>query len=348
MRASKEFVAYIRRASRFFFTLLARLWDSLPKVVTRHVSFQIVELMSIRPTKLTAVRDSVVNLTGLFNRGSSIVIYDGKNFVSHRLTSNSLYAGILISTGPNPELVAALNSIRERTVVIGGFDVTFPKQVDKRFEPRTTEEIADLSQALARFDRVYVENLVGSSQNLSPLPGGIIPHPWQGSVVFAQTRPNQKGPKNLVFCAHKTRRSSEQWDTRRRVTEIARGPWSSFTTVQSGRSTLREFRRELQQHPFTLCVEGGGIDPSPKAFEALLQGSIPIIRDSDAADAYRHFPVLVIPEWEPRHLSPEILRQARGDILGSWPDWTDVLKRLSMGYWREMIIRGESTRLNLL
>lgn len=346
MRASEKFAAHLRRASRVSLSLLARLWGSLPKIVTRHFPLQIVELMSIRPTKLAAVRNTSLNLTGLLDRGSLFVFCDSKDFVYHRRKSNAHYAGILLSNGSTSGLLPVLSEIQERTVVIGGFDATFPQQVDKRFAPRSTEEIQDLSEALARFDQVYVENLVGSGQNLSPIPGGIISHPWRGSVVFSKTRPNQDGSRNLVYCAHKTRRSSEQWDTRRRVTELARGPWSSFTTVQSGRRTLREFRRELQQHPFTLCVEGGGIDPSPKAFEALLQGSIPIIRDSDLADAYKHFPILVIPEWEAKHLTPEILRQARGDILEGWPDWTDVLERLSLNYWREIIIRGESTRTN--
>ena len=346
VRDTKNLGAYLRRAIRGLLSQVARIWDSLPKVVTRHISFQIVELMSIRPTKQAAVRETLVNLTGLLDRGSRIVLFDGRNFVSQRRRSSSLYAGILISTGPTSGLTPVLSDIQESTVVFGGFDATFPEQIDRRFAPRSTEEIRGISEALARFNQVYVENLVGSGDNLSPIPGGIISRPWQGSVVLAKTRPNRKGPKNLVLCAHKTRRSSDQWDTRRRVTELARGPWSSFTTVQSGRSTLREFRRELQQHPFTLCVEGGGIDPSPKAFEALLQGSIPVIRDSGVADAYRHFPVLIIPEWEAKHLTPEILKQAREDILGRWPDWTHVLERLSMRYWREIIIRGESTRLN--
>lgn len=345
MRRPNDLAAHVRRAARGIFRLLARFWELLPRSFTRKIPFQIMEVMSIRPTKHRSVQNSLHNLTGLLARGSSIVFFNGQNFVSQRRRPNSLYAAMLISPDATSGLSPALYDIEESTLVVGGLDATFPEQIDKRFPLRSAEEIRDLFQGLSRFEKVYAENLVGYGPNLNPIPGGITSHPWRGSVVFAMSRPRLKAPRNLVFCAHKTRRGSEQWDTRRRVTELARGPWASFTTVQSGRSTLREFRRELQRHPFTLCVEGGGIDPSPKAFEALLRGSIPIIRESEVADAYRHFPVLVIPEWEARHLSPAILRKARADLLGDWQDWTDVLERLSMRYWRDLIIRGESTRL---
>ena len=36
---------------------------------------------------------------------------------------------------------------------------------------------------------------------------------------------------------------------------------------------------------FVLCVSGGGIDPAPKAFEALAAGSIPIIQHSSLDSA---------------------------------------------------------------
>lgn len=36
--------------------------------------------------------------------------------------------------------------------------------------------------------------------------------------------------------------------------------------------------RLMQSHAFVLCAEGGGVDPSPKAWQAILHGAIPIIR----------------------------------------------------------------------
>jgi hypothetical protein len=40
-----------------------------------------------------------------------------------------------------------------------------------------------------------------------------------------------------------------------------------------------------------------GLDPSPKAWEAILLGTIPIIQYSTLDDAYERFPVVFVNEW---------------------------------------------------
>jgi hypothetical protein len=102
----------------------------------------------------------------------------------------------------------------------------------------------------------------------------------------------------------------------------------------------------LREHPFTLCVEGGGIDPSPKAFEALRQGSIPIIKNSPLADAYRRFPVLVVEDWLEESLSYDFLLTENDRIRGLWPDWFLVTERMKLSYWVELISRCEDTRMD--
>ena len=54
----------------------------------------------------------------------------------------------------------------------------------------------------------------------------------------------------------------------------------------------------LSRYNFTICVHGGGIDPSPRAWEAIMRGSIPIIRESPVAEAYRMLPVVIIPTFD--------------------------------------------------
>ena len=50
-------------------------------------------------------------------------------------------------------------------------------------------------------------------------------------------------------------------------------------------------------YPFIACVHGAGIDPSPKAWEALLVGTIPIIQHSTLDNAYERLPVMFVNEW---------------------------------------------------
>jgi hypothetical protein len=54
------------------------------------------------------------------------------------------------------------------------------------------------------------------------------------------------------------------------------------------------------------CTRGGGLDPSPKAWEALLLGSIPIIQRNTLIDGYEHFPVLLIDNWHEFLTNPNI------------------------------------------
>ena len=50
--------------------------------------------------------------------------------------------------------------------------------------------------------------------------------------------------------------------------------------------------------PFVLCVHGGGLDPSPKAWEAIMLGTIPIIQHSTLDDAYEQLPVVFVRSWQ--------------------------------------------------
>ena len=59
-------------------------------------------------------------------------------------------------------------------------------------------------------------------------------------------------------------------------------------------------------------VDGGGLDPSPKAFEAVLSGSIPIIQHYPGDDAYREFPVVFVDDWDVKTIT--------GERLAVWPD----------------------------
>lgn len=64
-------------------------------------------------------------------------------------------------------------------------------------------------------------------------------------------------------------------------------------------------------HSFVLCVEGGGVDPSPKAWQVLEQGAIPIIRSHSLTEAYRRHPVVIAPDWASEHISAEKLQHWR-------------------------------------
>ncbi len=59
-----------------------------------------------------------------------------------------------------------------------------------------------------------------------------------------------------------------------------------------------DFVKLVASVPFIACAHGGGMDPSPKAWEAIMYGTIPIIQRSTLDDAYSHLPVAFVDSWE--------------------------------------------------
>lgn len=336
-------------STRWFFLFLARAWEMIPLKLRRRLPVQIMQLHSVRLHHWRLAEKGFAGLSGIMARSRQFVVDGGQRVVFTRKEAKPGFTGFF--TKPQGKPLGENSGIlaEARIVVSGGHDSTFPYQWDSRYAqstPAVTEELIDwIRQSPIR--RWYAENLTSYDPIFSPIPGGVLPSPWRDSVRFVRTRPLRPFPKNLVFCAHRDKggqRANAQFDVRRHVTALAEGPWRSFTTIPVDYLSLAEFRRELRAHPFTLCVEGGGIDPSPKAFEALLQGSIPIIKESPLADAYRHFPVLVVEDWSGEALSELNLQETLRQTQEEWPDWFSVIDRLRLRYWSELIADQLDTR----
>lgn len=98
--------------------------------------------------------------------------------------------------------------------------------------------------------------------------------------------------------------------------------------------------------PFILCTHGGGLDPSPKAFEAILVGTIPIVQHSTLDDAYRHLPVVFVDSTVGLLQNNNTL-----ELLGKWlielsPYYEEgselrlkVINRLTSAYWNEQFLK---------
>jgi hypothetical protein len=105
-----------------------------------------------------------------------------------------------------------------------------------------------------------------------------------------------------------------------------------------------EYTQLLQEHAFVLCVEGGGLDPSPKAWQAVLNGCIPIVRSTALDAAYARLPVAFVPRWEPASLSLPKLRQWQDELAPAHDDPAQraaVLERLGIDAWWSLIEAGQ-------
>lgn len=227
----------------------------------------------------------------------------------------------------------------------GSEDVTTPHQIDHRWAPYPPAVRAAIAEILAHpmLAAWWTENLDDASHpKLGAMPLGLLP--VDGGAALADPvdfDPLAARPLS-VLCAHR-HREGPQWEPRRRVSAIAAESWAGWTTILEQEVDEPAFKRLLSRHAFALCVEGGGLDPSPKAWLSLLHGAIPIIRKSPTTVAYESLPVVIIDDWRGELVTLEKLEHWRAELsekfqqAAGWrQDWFD---RLSLNYWWNKLVQ---------
>jgi hypothetical protein len=147
---------------------------------------------------------------------------------------------------------------------------------------------------------------------VSTLPVGIVEgvEGMQHVNISTPPVPLQRRPIQF-FVAHRVRSGIGQWETRVNVTLMCRRQQRVHTPQHAmcvtPPSFLQRDRRKgisqatyvkiAQYLSFVVCVNGGGLDPSPKAWEAIMLGTIPIIQHSTLDDAYSQLPVAFVGHW---------------------------------------------------
>lgn len=226
----------------------------------------------------------------------------------------------------------------------GSEDVTTPRQTDFRWKPYPPAIQAAIAEILAHPMLLawWTENLDDATHpKLGPMPLGLLPSGGQPPMAEpVEFQALDQRPLS-VLCAHRHRKGP-QWEPRRQVSAIATMDWADWTTVPEGEVTEPDFMNLLFHHAFVLCVEGGGLDPSPKAWLSLLHGAIPIIRKSPTTTAYEGLPVVIIEDWRSELVTKEKLENWRLQVTmrfqqaGDWRrEWFD---HLSFEYWWARLI----------
>lgn len=225
-------------------------------------------------------------------------------------------------------------------LVSGSEDVTLPRQIDQRFPSYGTAERQAIDTILDHplLIRWVAENLDDASHpKLKPLPLGLVfsDVPKIRRWIDVPDAPPTSSRPLKVLCAHRVR-DGRQWEQRKEVSQLARTDWAGFCTLIEDELSEPEFLELCRQHAFVLCVEGGGLDPSPKAWQAILQGAIPIVRRTALHDAYRRLPVAFTPSWN-RNAFREAHLEKWLHTLAPRHDRAanrkETLRRLGLDYW---------------
>jgi hypothetical protein len=224
-------------------------------------------------------------------------------------------------------------------LIIGSEDSTFPigdKECRKMYMTPENRKRYHILKENRYLKCCFVENLdrVGNT-GLHPLPTGILPYKEK---IFPLKKVSFKNRSLKAVCIHKGRQGP-QWKDCHKVTGKCKNEWKGFIDYKE---TCRkpEFLNLLKKYSFCVCVHGGGIDPSPKAWEALAMGCIPIIQHSTLDEAYSRFPVAFVDSWDENSITKEKLRKWRSELS---PRFTNpelrakVLEMLGVDYWWEII-----------
>ncbi|KAI8100262.1 hypothetical protein M9435_006747 [Picochlorum sp. BPE23] len=235
-----------------------------------------------------------------------------------------------------------LPCIRNRFVLItGDTDKTTPRQVDLRSGKNLNPEVWKRLHLDNRVIHHFAENLDTRSQDVTPLPVGINAHEFPNEnpdyiVEFIRTD-IQYDNRPLKVLQIDRIRTGEQWDERKEVRRLC-SEWAFCESKSSQKG--KPFFFVLQQYSFVLCPHGGGLDPSPKAWEAIAMGAIPIIKHFEGDDCYMKLPVVFIDSWTNVTVNPGALWQWK-EKLRPWyteEGRLEVLKRLRASYWWQKVM----------
>ena len=259
--------------------------------------------------------------------------------------------------------IVKLNALLEQmkpeqrvVVVLASADDTFPNSIDKRMQRTSPRQKKFFLQVInnPKLAHLFVENLDERIRpdKVSSLPLGV--NPIEGPVntsYYLQFANTDIMRKPLKFTMFNRIRNQRQFLDRRTVRERAERHWKAWKAPQQ-RPTLDELqpraKREaylstLSKFAFTICEHGGGLDPNPKVWEAILMGTIPIVRRSPMTYVFEEegLPVVVVEDWKPTAISEERLVHWRVKFA---PFFTDPVKRqatlekLTLDHWMRKII----------
>ena len=224
-------------------------------------------------------------------------------------------------------------------LVSGSEDITLPDQMDKRWPAFNARQRSAIARIVHHplLKRWFAENLVDRSHpRFEPLPTGLVFEDNDAPPAIPIPMPPPLCDRPLrILCGHRMRAAS-QWKVRKSVTAIAQKEWAEWCTVLESEVSTEEYLHQISQHAFVLCVEGGGVDPSPKAWQAILYGAIPIIRRNALSSAYEQLPVAFVERWAAGEITREKLSAWRREIAPAHDNPAsrrDILNRLSLDYW---------------
>jgi hypothetical protein len=224
-------------------------------------------------------------------------------------------------------------------LLITGEDFTIPNNVDVRWqEPEKLELLKKLHNTVVTHPLLlhcYIENRDEVHEKTSSLPLGINPREGNGALLmkYIDNVPPISERDFKVIAMYRDRPGD-----RMKINKFKKS-WGNLAI--SGRNDNKEaWLSILKRYPLIICPHGGGLDPSPKAWEALCLGCIPIIKHSALDDIYSEFPVVFVDDWNEDTITMDNMKkwiETHGKYYDD-PVLKDTWKhKLYKKYWEDKI-----------
>jgi hypothetical protein len=244
-------------------------------------------------------------------------------------------------------------------LVIGDSDVTTPRQLNVGYNSTISYSIWLSLLHDPRIIHIFVEHLDEwitnpETSKVSPMPLGINPMEVSQNetmklcvddiiekypIVPFHERPLQ------IRLTNRIRGEKGIWKQRHIAKHVyCDQKWKQFCNSTSA-PEKEDYFNEIRQYPFVLCINGGGMDPNPQLWTALLVGTIPIIISFPGERMYRDLPVIIMkyPEldrWDRWNISQDMLQtwiQQYSHMFEDVKYRRQVLETLMTDYWWKQI-----------
>lgn len=172
-------------------------------------------------------------------------------------------------------------------IITHNSDCMVPGSIDKTIFNNFLDNkniIAMFSQNVEKFQH----------EKLFSIPIGIANQEWPHGNISIFTRTMKHIPQERPYLLYMNFSPSTYPQERPYIFHLFKD--KTFCTVASPKN-LEVYLTEMALHKFTISPRGNGID-CHRTWEALLTGSIPIVRKSDLDVLYKDLPVLIIDDWE--------------------------------------------------
>lgn len=194
-------------------------------------------------------------------------------------------------------------------------------------------------ERLVRSDIVikwYMTNCLNTHPKVFAYPGGLCHNEISDDILLSTRREAVKRENTKILCVWRNRDFNvcgDAYITRKRVETFVKQHPDVFDWVDATLDTT-EFYRLLSTYKFVLCPVGNGVDPCPKAFEALILKTIPImIRTRNTEEVYSELPAVLVDTFESLPDLDSIYESYKSEV-----EEDALLDKLSCEYWYRKIM----------